>query len=317
MNHKHNQVGSAIIFLAAALAVIVIIVFIYLHVVNHGLAPTAGSSAAAQNNVSFDTSTSCKSPTRTVRQAGLTVTSNVNYMNVSQGGLCLDVYRPAGTRRRPPVVLLHSSVNASQVGLAGRGQLTPEAQQLAKDGFVAVNVDWPPEPAYHLPAEVNAVDTALKFIEAKSSAYGIDSNEIGMLGTSGGGVITGYVATQKISYLKADVTWSGAFDPTDPALKNNSALGAKALNDWFGCTSCSLLSQYSAVQHVNSLTPPFALFNSTNELIPVSQPEEMNKALSAAGIPHKLTIYPGTRHAVAYASDAMAPTIQWFQKYLN
>lgn len=307
-----------LIFLIVAVAVIAIVVFIYTRVASQKrtLAPAAGSLAAGQNNMSFESSTSCRNPTRTITQSSLSVTTNVDYMNVSQGGLCLDVYRPAGASRRPAVVLLHSSVNAAQAGLAGRGQLTPEAEQLAKNDFVAVNVDWPPEPAYHLPAEVNAVDTALKFIEANSSEYGINPSRIGMLGTSGGGMITGYVATQKISYLKAAVTWSGAFDPTDSALKNDSALGAKALNDWFGCTDCSLLSQYSAVQHVNSQTPPFAIFNSTDELIPVSQAEAMNTALNAAGIPHKLTLFPGTRHAVAYAADAMAPTIQWYDKYL-
>ncbi len=281
----------------------------------HGHMPPATHQAQAPNlsSVSFTQSSSCLHPTATFDQAGVRVAQDIDYLNVSQGGLCLDVYRPAGAGSHPAVMLLHGEGLGRLPGLDGREALRPLALALAQHGFVAVDVDWPPYPAYHLPKSVLGADTALRYIESHSATFDIKANDVGLLGTSAGGLVAGYVATQHLPYLKAAVTWSGAFEATGPV-----ATPAR-LQAIFGCSSCpsSLLAKYSAVDHVTSSTPPFALFNSADELIPVSQPEAMHAALKAAGVPTEITIFPGSRHAVAYAASATGPTIKWFDTHLG
>lgn len=318
MKRKLNQNGSHIISLSIALVVFIIIATVFIDVLNkhYATAPSSTSFPSATGSDTFELSSSCTHATQTINRAGLSVTTDIDYLNVSKGGLCMDVYRLADTSLRPAVGLLHGS-SAGNDTLAGRGSLNSEAEQLAQKGFVAVNIDWPPQAVYHIQTAVSAVETALAYINAHGSTYNIKPGKVGLLGTSAGGVLTGYVATQHISYLKAVVTWSGAFNPSDPAILSAPGLGSEALQNWFGCTNCSLLPQYSALAHVTSATPPFAMFNSTNELVPLSEPEAMSSALAAAGVSHQLVVYPGTRHAVAYASDAIGPTIQWFQRYLE
>lgn len=276
------------------------------------LAHHQSTPAPGLSSVPFQQSSSCTASTQSFSVDGLRVDTNIDYENVSQGGLCLDVLRPTDNRPHPAVVLLHGEGQASN--LDGRESLRHVAGELAMHGFVAVDVDWPPYPAYHLPLSIKGVDTALSYVESHSSTFGVKPGHIGLLGTSAGGLVAGDVANQHIKYLKAIVTWSGGFDATGPL-----ATPAR-LQKIFGCsTTCppSLLAKYSAVHHVTSSTPPFALFNSSNELVPVSQPQAMAAALSAAGVPHKVVIYPGSQHAVAYAAQATGPTIQWFDKYLG
>ena len=274
--------------------------------------PAHLSQASNLDPVSFERSTSCLAPTTTGDQAGVRVAQNIDYLNLSQGGMCLDVYRPAGSGLHPAVVLLHGEGLGRLAGLDGREALRPLALQLAQRGFVAVDVDWPPYPAYHFPTSVQGADAALRYVESRSSTFGVKAGDVGLLGTSAGGLVAGYVATQHLPYLKAAVTWSGAFEAT------GSVATPARLQAIFGCSSCpsSLLSKYSAVQHVTS-TPPFALFNPSDELVPLSQPHAMAAALSAAGVPHRVVIYPGSQHALAYAAQAAGPTIQWFEKYLG
>lgn len=309
-----KRIGPVIISLT--ISIIIAAVFIAVLSNHHAAAPSPTSFPSATGPVPFELSTSCTHTTQTINRDGLSVTTDIDYSNVSEGGLCMDVYRLSDTSLRPAVALLHGS-SAGNDTLAGRGSLDSEAEQLAKKGFVAVNIDWPPPAIFHIQKAVSAVDTALAYIDTHGSTYHIKPDTVGLLGTSAGGVLAGYVATQHISYLKAVVTWSGAFNPSDPAILSAPGLGPEALQSWFGCTNCSLLTKYSALAHVTSAVPPFAMFNSTNELIPLSEPEAMSGALATAGVPHELIVYPGTRHAVGYASDAIGPSIQWFEKYLE
>src|SRR4051812_35514939 len=74
--------------------------------------------------------------------------------------------------------------------------------------------------------------------------------------------------------------------------------------------------QASPVDFVTSSTPPVLLFSSTTEEIPLSQATEMKAKLAGAGVPVKRVVYTGTRHALWYERDALAPTLTFLVRYL-
>jgi hypothetical protein len=59
------------------------------------------------------------------------------------------------------------------------------------------------------------------------------------------------------------------------------------------------------------------LWNSSDELVPIAQWQDMKTALAAAGIPFKATELQGSRHSNAYTHVAFCPTVAFLTSYLG
>lgn len=73
----------------------------------------------------------------------------------------------------------------------------------------------------------------------------------------------------------------------------------------------------SAALNVTATTPPMSLWNSSDELVPITQWQDMKRALAAAGIPFKTTELTGHLHSNAYTYQAFCPTVTFLTSYLG
>jgi acetyl esterase/lipase len=197
-----------------------------------------------------------------------------------------------------------------------------EANRLAERGWVAFSINYRLDEPSLFPAEVDDVQTAVRWVRSHAREYGIDTTRVGALGESAGGHLAAMLATLGSGPLDAGArirvgaAWS---PPTDL-----SALARSRGDQWatsvMGCTlsTCAdKLAQASPVTHVDGGDAPLYLVNSSDEQIPLSQAQALNDRLGAAAVDHQLDVLPGSRHALDYRRDAWAPTLAFLDKYLG
>jgi acetyl esterase/lipase len=202
----------------------------------------------------------------------------------------------------------------------GKGVMDEAADSFVKAGWVAFNINYG---LTGYPSENNDVYAAIAWVHLHAAAYGADPNAIAVLGASAGGTLAGMVATRGAAHgaaVRAVATWSGPMDiatlvDSTPA---KSYAHTQPVIYVGGCLPSACPATYNAVSpldNVTSKTSPMLLANSSNEGIPLSQAQDMDKALIAAHVPQQLDVVPGKRHATKYESVEMAPTIAFLTKY--
>jgi acetyl esterase/lipase len=135
-----------------------------------------------------------------------------------------------------------------------------------------------------------------------------------------GGLTLGDTGTTPVAAM---VGWSGGYDFLD-------FTGATPRNEigplnFLGCDPMTSHSQTcldraqnaSAARNITAATPPMTLWNSSHELVPISQWQDMRQALNQAHIPNKATALPGTAHATQYTHQAYCATLNWLTTYLG
>ena len=286
--------------------------------------PSAGPTPAPSASTSPPTATPL--PAASPTAYAVTETANVAYG--TEPAEILDAYVPAdGKASRPAVMVVHGGASTG----GDKATFSTESLAIAQAGFTVFNLDYtlatPTAPGY--PVQGDQVQSAIVWARANAATYGVDPARIGGLGSSHGAELVALVALegtgsqQTGSRLMAAVTWSA---PTDLV----ALFGTECSDD---PTACEMLDEYqyfdclysacpatyvaaSPVTYVDASDPPFAIFNSTNELVPLPQAQELANDLTADGVFNVLTVYPGTLHAAAYASQALAPSIAFFRTEL-
>jgi acetyl esterase len=250
-------------------------------------------------------------------QPSFDVRRDIEYGTANGKRLLLDAYVPPGTERRPAIVMLHGG--GWRVG--DKASWRPEAEQLAAKGWVAFSVNYRLDEPAVFPAEIDDAQAAVRWVRAHAEEYRVDPARIGALGESAGGHLTAMLATlgsgaaDKGARIRVGAAWSPPVDLTALA----GSRGASWIGPLLGCTqeTCpDRLAQSSPVTHVDPTDAPLYLANSTNELVPLIQAQAMAERLKAAGVDHRLDVFPGNRHALDFRADAWAPTLAFLDTHL-
>ena len=242
------------------------------------------------------------------------VRGDVEYGTANGKRLLLDAYVPAGGGRRPAVVMIHGG--GWRVG--DKASWRPEAERLAARGWVAFSINYRLDERVVFPAEIDDVQAAVSWVRANAREYGVDPDRIAAIGDSAGGHLTAMLATlgDGRSRIRVGAAWSPPVDFTALAGSRGDGWAAPL----FGCTRSTcpdLLAQSSPVNHVDSSDAPLYLANSTEELVPLSQAQAMAEKLKAAGVEHRLDVFPGNRHALDFRDDAWGPTLAFLEAHLQ
>jgi acetyl esterase len=271
-----------------------------------------------------------------VAQAGaattpaVSITQNVTYARVGRVALKLDVYRVVDARLRPAVVLLHGGGWSD----GDKSAFTDVATELARSGFVAVAVNFRlactakranPLCGYRFPNQVSDVTQAVRWLRRHASRYGVQSGHIGVLGASAGANLALMLAMtgRGPERVQTVVSWSGLPDLRFRTGGQTARAQITPVISYLGCDPraskrcLQRAATASPVTHVTRNAPPTYLFNSLDEITPLKGVTEIRNLLHHLHVPVRLTLYPGKRHALEYASDALTPTIAWLHHVLG
>ena len=246
------------------------------------------------------------------------VRNDVEYGTANGKRLLLDAYVPAGGEdRRPAVVMIHGG----GWRMGDKASWADEAQRFAARGWVAFSINYRLDEPSVFPAEIDDVQAAVRWVRAHAQDYRIDPARIAAVGESAGGHLAAMLATLGSGSLhdgariRVGAAWSPPVDLTALA----GSRGDRWAGPLLGCTQATcpdLLAQSSPVNHVDRTDAPLYLVNSTEELVPLSQAQAMAERLKAAAVDHRLDVFPGSRHALDFRTDAWAPTLAFLDKHL-
>jgi acetyl esterase/lipase len=119
--------------------------------------------------------------------------SNIDYVGNSNIRQKLDIYIPAGlTATAPVVVFIHGGGWVS--GSKGAGNV-PYFEPCFNVGFICVDVNYRLSGDSAWPAQIEDCKTAIRYLRANATTYGIDTNRIGVMGGSAGGHLSAIVGT--------------------------------------------------------------------------------------------------------------------------
>ena len=163
----------------------------------------------------------------------------------------------------------------------GEQPVAQAATAFAKAGLVFVSIDYRLAPAHRYPAQLDDLETALRWLRRHAHRLGIDPDRIGLFGASAGGNLAALAAYR--GHGRLDV-----------------GTRVRALAIWS-----------------SPIDPSTLLANGTTEIIPLAQPDELDRRLTNARIPHRLVVVPGARHAAEYDGQLLRPTIAFFAQSLR
>ena len=148
---------------------------------------------------------------------------------------------------------------------------------------------------------------------ARIGAFGgsAGGNLVALLGLEGSGAWDSGSRVAAVADLSGpvDLTAAGAMrDSVTPAFQDVQAayLGCTALED------CPQARSASPLFDIDESDPPFFVSNSTQELIPIGQSEELVTALREHGIDTTFITVKGSLHSIAVLDDDMKSRIVAF-----
>jgi acetyl esterase/lipase len=259
----------------------------------------------------------------------VSISRNVTYATAGRVSLKLDVYRVHASQPRPAVVIVHSGGWSD----GDKAAFADVATRLARSGFVAFSINYRlacttrsnPLCGHRFPTQVTDVERAVTWVRLHARRYGVKAGHIGALGASAGANLGLMLATtgRGTERVQTVISWSG---PPDLRFRTGGQTASAQITpviSYLGCdprVSRSCLRRAgnaSPVTHVTPNAPPTYLFNSEHEVTPLKGVIEMRNLLHHERVPVRLTVYAGQRHAAAYASDALPPSIIWLHRFLG
>jgi acetyl esterase/lipase len=252
---------------------------------------------------------------------GVTGLPDLTYSTVSGfRPLTLDLYLPGRqTSRGAPVILyVHGGGwTSGHTRHSGAFENWPGVlASLAARGYVVASINYRLSAEAPSPAAVQDVKSAVRWLRANASRFGIDRQLIGIWGGSAGGQLAALAGTscgvQALDPPAADsntpaesdcvqgvVAWYGVFDFT-PLAKNVAAPPnvARYLGCGGGACSDQKIALASAIRHVDRGDPPFLLIHGAlDKTVAVRQSEKFHAALQASAVRSQLIVFPDVDHS--------------------
>ncbi len=223
-----------------------------------------------------------------------------------------------------PTLTVHRPLQASSTAIVvcpgggyGGLALDHEGQQIADwltgHGITAVVLRYRHAPHYGHPAPLDDAQRAVRTVRARSEAWGIDPDRIGMIGFSAGGHLVSSAGTHFDD---------GAADATDPiarvrsrpdflllvypviALDGDFAHRGSRRNLLGDNPSKELVELMSSQRQATDQTPPAFLVHSTaDKAVPPENSLMFYRALRRAGVPAEMHIYERGPHGFGLGGD--------------
>jgi acetyl esterase/lipase len=268
--------------------------------------------------------------------AGVRVEKDVPYLSPDRAEKA-DLYLPADAgKKRPAVVIIHGGGWTG--GDKGAKREINIGTTLARNGYVGMSINYvlaaKGKPTW--PQNLHDCKTAVRWLRKNADRYGIDADNVGVIGGSAGG------------HLAAMVALTGPKDGLDPAGPYGEfpcsvrcavdLYGPGELAEWkdeakrvksssetmLGKTQAEAPELYklaSPTSHADKADPPVLILHGTADTtVDVKQSELLAAALKAGGVEHELVIVEGaphTFHLQPKQRDLRPLVLGFFDKHLK
>lgn len=221
----------------------------------------------------------------------------------------LDLHLPDASRypgTRPVAVYIHGG---GWTGGSRRDpRARPEIDELLARGWAVAAVGYRFAPAFPMPAALDDVRCAVRFLRANAATWSLDPQRVVAWGTSAGGHLAALLAyAGPASGLGSPASeWTGVshqvravgllYAPLDLTALFAGA-PASAWSPIFGSQSTAL-TQYSPVQYAGSASPPTLLIHGQRDtLVPASQSVALLQRLQGQNVPVALQLVTNAGHS--------------------
>jgi acetyl esterase/lipase len=261
----------------------------------------------------------------------LTLRNEIVYARYGQREMHLDLVQPKGKKNLPVVVLIHAGGWRS-----GEKNMDRHiAYELSRNGFATVCVEYRLSMEAKYPAGVQDVKTAIRWIRANASKYGLDGTKIAVLGTSAGGQLAALIGSlnekfdpfQTNNYarysdkVQATVDIDGVLAFIHPESSEGQDQPGKlsAATLWFGASSKENPAPFreaSALTHVGTQSSPFLFINSAQPRFHAGR-DDMIAKLDSFGIYHEVHTIDNTPHTFWLFHPWFDNAIPYVTAFLN
>lgn len=221
--------------------------------------------------------------------------------------LRMDIYRPAESEGLLPAILyVHGGGWYSGDKTEGIGQRDIPA--LVAQGYMVAAINYRLAPRYKFPAQIEDLKSAVRFLRANATTYGIDTAHIGAWGDSAGGHLV-----TLLGVTDADAGFQGAgcecysdrvqaivdiYGPCDLTLFYEGD-NSPHIEHVFGTTDpeSPAITRASPVTYVTGDDPPFLIIHGDkDDVVPLQQSQMLYQRLVSAGIPADLLVVKNSGH---------------------
>lgn len=271
----------------------------------------------------------------------------------------LNLFRPANASSPVPVVVyIHGGWVVGDKD--GEGYQTAWVHALLRSGIAVAPINYrlAPSPLEEgdpngvpFPAQIQDCYAAIRFLRANSAKYGLDPNNIAVMGHSGGGHLAALAGLAsdveefhkdgwnlEIDHrVKAAISLAGPTDVRVYEKQTNSFLQTLNLPNWEYCAAPSDFHSIvgmliggplrdnmnkavaaSPVSYVSNDDPPVLLIHGFRDaVVAPHQSELLHCKLRAAEVESELHIVPGAGHPLAAHPGTATPIVQFLLKHLR
>ncbi len=221
--------------------------------------------------------------------------------------LTMDYYAPKGGGIHPIVVIIHGG--GYHGGTSKSDSEAYVADFLAPAGYAVFSVNYRVAPEYPYPCMVEDVQRAVRYIRYHAKEWNADPDRIALVGGSAGGFLSNMVG------LLDDEGYPEAADPVDRVSAKAQAVVSLFAQSSFEFVPLNgdvhrfldlqiakrglkeTIREASPITYVSKDDPPFLeIIGDQDEYIPVSETENLKRALNKVGVECDLIVIKGGKH---------------------
>lgn len=159
---------------------------------------------------------------------------------------------------------------------------------------------------------------AIRLIREKADEYQVDMEDYSIWGSSAGGHLVGSFGTEKMGYPRYGLPKPGALILSYPVITLEKALTHQGTRDTHIGADASPEKEKEFSVHTNvgdDYPATFIWCGDADDTVPPENTKMMDRALTAHGIRHTCTIFPGVKHGVGPGSGTSAEG--WINKAVD
>lgn len=212
-------------------------------------------------------------------------------------GLQADLFSPSSKKQIPAVILVHGGYWSH----GSRKELSDFAAKLAKNGYLAMTIDYHLLPQYKQSTQTEDITKAIWWLRENSEKLNINPSKIGVVGISAGGYLAAWAATHDELNSKgmhsrpnAVVSLCGPWNLSHEAEKEVSEDSVKLIELFCDEKNREEVSPQFSIS--SSVPPTLLIHGASDKIVPLSQSLNAYKFLKSNHCNCKLIVVNKDEH---------------------